>query len=154
MNKALHVQHSGRTLDLSAIEDLFSTVGDVEQSHVEINPDSANGSKVGILVMSTEQQASDCAERFHGHIVNGYALSVNLRRPKNGFNKLQKRGLMAVERCKNMNHGRSNVSVRHCPNCGEIVNKKASGQCDEKLHAARRKERNAFCCDCGKKLRT
>ncbi len=61
---------------------------------------------------------------------------------------------MAVERCKNMNHGRANVPVRHCPSCGEIVNKAISARCDDQVHAARLKERNNFCCDCGKKLRT
>jgi ribosomal protein S27AE len=52
-----------------------------------------------------------------------------------------------------MNHGRSNVPIRHCPNCGEIVNKAIQDRCDENLHAARLKERNSFCRDCGKNLR-
>lgn len=154
MNRALQVRHSGRTLDLSAIEDLFTTVGDVEHSRLEVNPESAIGSKTGILVMSTEQQASDCAERFNGHVVDGFPLSVNLSGPKALLTKPRKEKLMAVERCKNMNHGRSNVTIRHCPNCGEVVSKTANGRCDETLHAARRKERNLYCCDCGKKLRT
>lgn len=55
-------------------------------------------------------------------------------------------------RCANMNHGRVNAPVRSCPMCGEVVNKSIRASCDEVKHAARRKERNAFCCDCGKKL--
>ncbi|WP_415062694.1 hypothetical protein [Bdellovibrio sp.] len=56
-------------------------------------------------------------------------------------------------RCPNMNHGRLNAPVRHCPMCGEIVNKAVSkSHCDDAKHAARRKERNTFCHDCGKKL--
>jgi rRNA maturation endonuclease Nob1 len=54
-----------------------------------------------------------------------------------------------------MNHSRSNAPVRFCPSCGEAVNKQApSIRCDETKHNYRRKERNHFCCDCGKKLRT
>jgi hypothetical protein len=55
-------------------------------------------------------------------------------------------------RCQNMNHGRTNAPVRHCPMCGEIVNRAIRSNCDEAKHAVRRKERNQFCCDCGKKL--
>jgi len=84
MNRTLYVQHSGRTLDLSAIEDLFTNVGDVEHSSSEVNPESASGSKIGILVMATEQQALDCSERFHGHVVDGYPLSVKMRRISDG----------------------------------------------------------------------
>ncbi len=58
------------------------------------------------------------------------------------------------DRCTNMNHGRSNAPVRFCPTCGETVNKQAASQrCDDSKHDARRKDRNTFCCDCGKKLR-
>ncbi|MGZ3743082.1 MAG: hypothetical protein ACXVBQ_04415 [Pseudobdellovibrionaceae bacterium] len=55
-------------------------------------------------------------------------------------------------RCQNMNHNRTNAPVKFCPSCGEAVNKAASNSCDEIKHAARRKERNSFCHDCGKKL--
>lgn len=59
------------------------------------------------------------------------------------------------ERCPNMNHSRSNVAIRFCPSCGEVVSNSVQnrGRCDETKHAHRRKERNFFCCDCGKKLR-
>ncbi len=55
-------------------------------------------------------------------------------------------------RCPNMNHGRSNAPVRFCPMCGEVVNKVIRTFCDGSKHASQRKERNAYCCDCGKKL--
>lgn len=79
MNKILYVRHSGRTLDLSAITDLFATVGDVENSRLEVIPASTNATKMGVFEMSTEQQASDCADRFHGFVFNGQPLSVRLR---------------------------------------------------------------------------
>ncbi len=55
-------------------------------------------------------------------------------------------------RCTNMNHGRTNAPVRFCPTCGVVVNKSANGQCDEAKHASQRKNRSAFCHDCGKSL--
>jgi NADH pyrophosphatase NudC (nudix superfamily) len=58
-----------------------------------------------------------------------------------------------------MNHGRLNAPVRFCPTCGDQLDAsgKSSGAnsrttCDDAKHASRRKDRNAFCCDCGKKL--
>lgn len=60
---------------------------------------------------------------------------------------------MSKERCSNMNHGRSGVTVRFCPSCGEVVNNALKKTCDETKHAIRRKDRHMFCVDCGKKLR-
>jgi hypothetical protein len=57
-----------------------------------------------------------------------------------------------TERCRNMNHSRTNVPVRFCPNCGEVVNNAIKRRCDEIKHAERRKDRSTFCSDCGKKL--
>jgi hypothetical protein len=55
--------------------------------------------------------------------------------------------------CPNMNHSRSNAPVRFCPSCGEKFSSTAPKvSCDEAKHASRRKDRNAFCHDCGKKL--
>ena len=137
------------------IEDLFSTVGDVEHSRSEAIPKSAIGSKVGVFVMASEQQASDCADRFHGHVLDGYSLSVRFRNLTDNHTDQTGKGLrMAKEKCQNLNHGRSNASVRHCPNCGDIVNNQSSRKCDDIIHANRRKDRNNYCCDCGKKLRT
>jgi len=61
--------------------------------------------------------------------------------------------MSAEERCMNMNHGRMNVPIRFCTDCGKKINASINVTCDEIKHAARRKERNNFCSDCGKKLR-
>lgn len=51
-----------------------------------------------------------------------------------------------------MNHGRSNPTIRFCPNCGESINRRATGRCDHNKHAELRKQRHTFCYDCGKSL--
>jgi rRNA maturation protein Nop10 len=57
------------------------------------------------------------------------------------------------ERCWNDNHGRATVTVRFCPNCGEIVNRKIPARtCSEENHAKRRRARDSYCLDCGERL--
>jgi rRNA maturation protein Nop10 len=56
-------------------------------------------------------------------------------------------------RCPNFNHGRSNAPVRCCPMCGELVNSMIPQKvCSEEKHAKSRRERNAYCVDCGAQL--
>ncbi len=55
-------------------------------------------------------------------------------------------------RCTNMNHSRSQISIRFCPTCGVILNANIKQNCDEAKHASLRKNRNVFCYECGKKL--
>ena len=58
-------------------------------------------------------------------------------------------------RCPNLNHGRSDAPVRACPMCGEIVNPRVPPkECSEEEHAKRKRERNAYCVYCGKRLTT
>jgi hypothetical protein len=60
---------------------------------------------------------------------------------------------MPRECCPNDNHGRAIVTVRFCPNCGEIVNGKITARgCSEEEHAIRRRARYPYCADCGKRL--
>ena len=60
---------------------------------------------------------------------------------------------MPQDRCPNFNHGRPNAPVRHCPNCGEVVNKNIPAKrCGEKAHAKYRLDRNRYCMDCGEQL--
>ncbi len=57
------------------------------------------------------------------------------------------------ELCPNDNHGRTIVTVRYCPNCGEIVNGKIPiGTCSEEQHAKRRRTQSAYCTGCGRGL--
>ena len=51
--------------------------------------------------------------------------------------------IRAFELRRHHNHGRTIVTVRFCPNCGEIVNGKIPiGTCSEEQHAKRRRNRN------------
>lgn len=56
-------------------------------------------------------------------------------------------------RCPNMNHGRLNSPVRYCPTCGDSLNLAAAGRCSDSAHAVMRRDRHAFCYQCGKKLK-
>jgi hypothetical protein len=82
MDNTLYVSHSGQTMDLSQLEDLFSTVGDVLDTRLEINPASTKAAKMGVFKISTAQQALDCTEQFHGHMISGFLLSVKLQPPQ------------------------------------------------------------------------
>ncbi len=56
-------------------------------------------------------------------------------------------------RCENMNHRRANSPVSHCPQCGDVVNRQISNPpCSDAKHAASRRQRSAFCVDCGARL--
>jgi len=55
--------------------------------------------------------------------------------------------------CENLNHRRATAPVGHCPQCGGVVNAHIRAQpCNETRHAAARRDRAAFCVDCGTQL--
>jgi hypothetical protein len=46
-----------------------------------------------------------------------------------------------------------NAPVSHCPQCGRVVNEHIPAQqCSAAHHAAERRQRAAFCADCGTQL--
>lgn len=56
--------------------------------------------------------------------------------------------------CSNNNHGRANVAVRYCPNCGMAVNERIpEKRCCENEHAERRRKQHTYCVDCGARIR-
>lgn len=60
---------------------------------------------------------------------------------------------MRQERCANDNHRRTVVTVRCCPNCGGIVNRRIPAKlCAEQEHARARRARSTFCARCGEQL--
>jgi predicted RNA-binding Zn-ribbon protein involved in translation (DUF1610 family) len=61
--------------------------------------------------------------------------------------------MKAQVRCTNWNHGHANVTVRHCPMCGEVVNKNITAkECSQEAHAKRRRNQSKYCVDCGEQL--
>jgi len=56
--------------------------------------------------------------------------------------------------CPNQNHKRSNAPVRHCPQCGGVVNDGVPAQtCPDARHDEQRRRQSLFCIDCGRQLR-
>ena len=59
-----------------------------------------------------------------------------------------------MAKCPNFNHFKSNVAVRYCCDCGEVVNDDMpKKKCAEESHSKRRRDRSHFCVDCGEDLR-
>jgi len=56
------------------------------------------------------------------------------------------------QRCRNLNHGRINVPVNYCPECGARFAAHAIANCSSQHHADFRRQRFKFCIDCGAKL--
>jgi hypothetical protein len=82
MPSLIYVSNVGETGNLSAIEDLFLTVGDVKAQYLEMIPESGHRLSFGVFEMSTDQQAADCVERFNGYNMNGQRLGLVSERPK------------------------------------------------------------------------
>jgi len=59
----------------------------------------------------------------------------------------------ATNPCGNVNHTRRDAPVRHCPECGVVVNARVSkGVCAEPKHGAARRRQTRYCSDCGAQL--
>jgi hypothetical protein len=59
----------------------------------------------------------------------------------------------APEPCRNLNHRRSDAPVRHCPDCGGVVNQHFhTSRCSDIEHDTARRRRLAFCVHCGSPL--
>jgi len=81
MRRILYVSNVEKVSDLGMLEELFTTVGDVESFRTEVIPESGHRMEFGVFEMSTEQQAADCVERFNGQTVNGRQLAIVSKRP-------------------------------------------------------------------------
>jgi ribosomal protein S27E len=55
--------------------------------------------------------------------------------------------------CANLNHRRANAPVRHCPQCGNVLNDSVrTPPCNNDEHMAARRTHAAFCIRCGTQL--
>lgn len=63
------------------------------------------------------------------------------------------RAVRPWQQCDNLNHLRPNAPIRHCPQCGGVVNANRDlAKCDATVHATRRKQQSNYCVDCGSEL--
>jgi RNA recognition motif-containing protein len=76
MGKKLYITNLAPSIDASELEDIFTTVGNVESAQVAIDDVTGKGLGVGYIVMSTEQEAADCIARFHGQRQDGQVIAV------------------------------------------------------------------------------
>ena len=74
----LSISNLPLTMDASALEDMFTLIGDVSSARVLCHPDSASSLGRAIIVMSTQQEAENCALHFNGQVIQGCTLSVSL----------------------------------------------------------------------------
>jgi hypothetical protein len=55
--------------------------------------------------------------------------------------------------CDNANHGRANIPIRTCPDCGKMLNDRIpAGRCSAEKHVTKRRQQSKYCCDCGEAL--
>lgn len=81
MGKSLYVRNLDSEFNASTLEDLFTTVGDVESAEVQVKISNGIARRVGYVKMTTEQAAIDCIARFHNQRQNGQVLVVTEDRP-------------------------------------------------------------------------
>ena len=81
MENTLFVRNIAPSLDAPTLEDLFNSVGDVENVSIDAEFVSEKGLKIGYIQMRTAQGAQDCIERFNGLNKNGASLIVTANRP-------------------------------------------------------------------------
>jgi hypothetical protein len=61
---------------------------------------------------------------------------------------------MSQQFCPNLNHRRTTITIRYCPDCGDLLNAHiAVSPCREEHHAQQRRRRSVYCVDCGLRLR-
>src|SRR5580698_2500905 len=81
VNKRLYVRNLASNIDSSDLEDMFTNVGNVQSAQVIIDTLTGLSKCVGYVEMSTEQEAVDCIQRFHGQPNDGQILSVTKDQP-------------------------------------------------------------------------
>lgn len=81
MDKKLYIRNLHDLIDSDALEELFSSVGNVYRATVEIKQVRGNDYRVGYVEMSSVQEALDCIDRFHGQKVHGLEMVVTEDKP-------------------------------------------------------------------------
>ncbi len=74
MQRRVYIGNLAVSMDSTQLEILFSTIGNVENAKVV--------SGLGVVEMSTEAEALNCVEYFHGQEQDGLAMRVSQVAPK------------------------------------------------------------------------
>lgn len=78
MSNVFYVSRLKEGFELSDLEALFTTVGDVRAFRAET---SNMNTQLGVFEMETPQQAIDCVARFNGQTEQGQFLSLSSNKP-------------------------------------------------------------------------
>lgn len=81
MGNRLSIRNLGDIINTDTLEEMFSSVGDVLHTRIEIKCIRGNDYRVGYVEMETEQQAADGIDRFHGQKKHGAILVVTEDKP-------------------------------------------------------------------------
>jgi RNA recognition motif-containing protein len=81
MGKKLYVRNLNDLIDSDTLEEMFSAVGTVMAASVEVKQVRGNDYRVGYVEMTTEQEAVDSIDRFHGQKCQGLVLVVTEDKP-------------------------------------------------------------------------
>lgn len=81
MGNRLAIRNIGDLINSDILEEMFSSVGDVLNSRIEVKCIRGNDYRVGYIEMENEQQAIDGIDRFHGQKKHGAVLVVTEDKP-------------------------------------------------------------------------
>jgi RNA recognition motif-containing protein len=96
MGTKIIVLNLPQSIDASALEDMFTLVGDVRASIIEYDTASGKSTGIGHVEMSTEAQALDVISHFNGQTARGHVLVVredkpHVPKPRSALKKVARR---------------------------------------------------------------
>lgn len=92
MSTKLLISNLPDTVSASALEDMFTMVGDVRAASIEYDESTGASKGVGRVEMSTISQAECGIEHFNGQSRHGRVLAVRIDRPHVPLMKVVKKG--------------------------------------------------------------
>jgi len=81
MGKKLYVGNLPFSITEDSLADTFAQCGTVESAKIITDRDSGRSKGFGFVEMSSDEEAAEAIERFHGSEFDGRPLTVNEARP-------------------------------------------------------------------------
>ncbi len=78
MNTTLYVSNLPLSMDSSALEDLFTRVGNVRSARIVCDTGSAISLGRGVVEMTTPEETQNCLLLLNGEVIGGSSLVVRL----------------------------------------------------------------------------